>query len=90
MGYPQLQFHLANILIEEQIPGRRFGGFWASAIFQHIPEAEWPSLFDNLNRMRSKGAVGCFTLPEDRQARYAHIEEDRRLFEIVSREQVRR
>lgn len=63
--YPQLKFHQGNLLELKTLP-RKYDGFWAASTLQHIPEKDWSKMLENLEKITKKGAVGYFSLPEDR------------------------
>ena len=79
--YPQLKFRVGNILDLDSLP-KGFDGFWAASSLQHIPEANWPRMLDNLESIIKPGGIGYFTLPEDRPNPASA--EDPRHFTIIS------
>ena len=64
--YPQVSFQVANIADRRTLPRRKFDGFWAAAVLMHVPEAEWPVTFGNIERLIRRGGVGYLTLPRRR------------------------
>ncbi len=82
--YPQLQFHLANILEKETLPKKKYDAFWSAATLMHIPEEEWPAMLINIENLMESEAIGYITVPEDRSnpAR----EEDPRHFTLFTQE----
>jgi SAM-dependent methyltransferase len=79
--YPQLKFYRGNLLERKQLPQKRFAGFWSAAVFQHIPEKDWPAMLRNVNSIMKPNAVGFFTLPANRSKHASG--EDTRHFTIM-------
>lgn len=84
--YPQLKFHLGNLLDAETLPSG-FDGFWAASTLQHIPAKNWPIMLENLERIMNSSAVGYFSVPNDRPNPVS--EKDPRHFTLLNDKQVR-
>lgn len=83
--FPQLDFSTGNILDENTLPKKKFDGFWASAIFMHIPIEDRPKLFDNLEKLIVDGGVCYLTLLNEKFENNSKVL-DSRHFEIISDE----
>lgn len=84
--YPQLKFHLGNLLDVETLPSG-FDGFWAASTLQHIPAEDWPVMLENLEHVMKAAAIGYFSVPNDRPNPAS--EKDPRHFTLLTDEQVR-
>ncbi len=78
--YPQMRFAYGDILDAETLPKKKFDAFWAAAVLQHIPLAQWPEALSNIERHMTRGAIGYLTVPEERPSPAS--EKDRRYFEL--------
>lgn len=86
--YPQLHFYHANILDRKALPKKKYAGFWASAIFMHIPEDDWPTLLENVEQIIIPGGVGYITLPQQRPNPAS--DRDRRFFSFWDKTKLQR
>lgn len=64
--YPHVRFFRGDLLAGATLPVQRYDGFWAPAVFMHIPEAQWTALLANIERMVRPRGVGYLTLPRQR------------------------
>lgn len=81
--YPQLTFDQADILDSRTLPRKKFGGFWAGAVLMHIRLEQWPKMFDNIEQVMRKGAIGYVSLPVAHPSGQA-TDNDPRHFTILS------
>lgn len=86
--YPQLKFYQGNLLEKKTLPKKKYGGFWAAATLQHVPEKDWPTMFDNIESILNKRAAGYFSLPDDRPDRLPA--EDPRYFTVLPTSQIKK
>lgn len=86
--YPQLRFYTGNILERKTLPRKKYDGFWAAASLQHIPHEDWPLMLENIEYLMRKGAVGYFSLPNDRSNTAS--KKDARHFTLLKAAEVRK
>jgi len=63
--YPQLTFYQSDIADAKTLPSKKYDGFWAGAILMHIPIEDWGQMFQNIEKLTKKGAVGYLSLPTE-------------------------
>jgi len=81
--YPQLPFHKGSLLSARSLPRKKYHGFWASAILQHIPLKQWPLAIENLKKITRKNGVGYITVPKTRPMKQS--KNDNRYFELFTK-----
>ena len=59
--YPRVKFYIGDILSFKST--KKYQGFWAAAVFMHIPGELWPKLFTRLENLVEKGGLGFFCIP---------------------------
>lgn len=85
--YPQLKFFPSNILEKKTLPAKTYDGFWAAALFQHIPLEHWDALLTNVQSIMKPGALGYFSMPIDRPV--PPSPEDPRHFTVMTQDQIK-
>jgi SAM-dependent methyltransferase len=85
--YPHIKFYNSNILDRKTLPHNKYDGFWAVSTLQHIPEAQWDEMLRNISSIMKKGAIGLFSIPDDRPN--PSSKEDPRHFSLISDARVR-
>ena len=78
--YPQLKFRQGDITDRKSLPRKKYDGFWAVAVLQHIPKADWPIMISNLNMLSKNSGIGYITVPETRPT--PESAKDKRYFEL--------
>ncbi|MEX2341213.1 MAG: class I SAM-dependent methyltransferase [Candidatus Paceibacterota bacterium] len=63
--YPQLTFYQADISDAKTLPNKKYDGFWAGAILMHVPLKDWEQMFQNIEKLTKKGAIGYLSLPTE-------------------------
>jgi len=84
--YPQLSITVGNILDRATLPNKKYDAFWAAAILMHIPEESWDVMLDTIQKLCVPGAVGYFTLPNERPNQSS--DEDQRHFSILTKDRL--
>lgn len=85
--YPNFNFYKSNILDRSTLPKKRYDGFWAAAILQHIPDSDWSVMLSNIEKITKKGGIGYISLPENRLSTLSEI--DPRHFNLFTKNKFR-
>ena len=64
--YPQLKFHIANLVDTKSLPTQKYAGFWAVAVLMHIPEEDWNKMLYNISKICKPKAIGFILVPKKR------------------------
>lgn len=80
--YPQLSFKETDLLDRRTFPKKKYNGFWAAAVFMHIPVENWPAMLENVEGVMKPGAIGYITVPQEQ---FASKESDTRHFEFFDK-----
>jgi len=86
--YPQLSFQLADIVDRRTLPRKKYDGFWAAAVLQHIPKSQWDATLSNIERLTGRNGMGYVTVPDKRPNPAS--QKDRRHFSLFSKPDFRR
>ncbi len=81
--YPQLTFYQADVADKKTLPNKRYNGFWAGSVLMHVPFEEWEVMFQNIESITKKGAIGYLSLPTE-HPNSESIESDSRHFTILN------
>lgn len=63
--YPQLTFYQADISNAKTLPNKKYDGFWAGSVLMHIPFEQWEQMFQNIEKLTKRGAIGYLSLPTE-------------------------
>lgn len=83
--YPQLDFSIADIANEKELPSKKFSGFIAISVLMHVPFELWDTMFTNIEKRMKPGSYGYVVLPTTHPSGHMKTESDTRHFTILSK-----